>query len=233
MIRLHYANRLERLIAPLASSIAAQQRERPLQRVTIVVPGRVIEQFLKHRISEAIGIAANLDFPFLRTFLADVIHKAEPELGILDVGDLELVLFESLRTSLREDVGEFHTLRNYINVTDATEAEKEVRTFHLAVQLARLFREYSISRTEMLQSWVGTADSDEASDTEKWQKRLWTATFDPKGYLRDELKTNGESKWILLPDAFEKLSDSILKAALPDIVHVFGLAYVGRAYLGL
>ena len=75
MIRLHYANRLENLIAPLADAVAAQQRARPLDRVTIVVPGRVIEHYLKHRVSEAIGIAANLEFPFLRRFLAKVIEE--------------------------------------------------------------------------------------------------------------------------------------------------------------
>ena len=235
MIRLHYANRLEGLIPPLAASIAAQQRERPLRRVTIVVPSRVIEQFLKRRISEAIGIAANLDFPFLRRFFADVIHQAEPQLGILDVEDLELVLFESIRAAVRDDFDEFQVLRNYINVSDATEVEREVRTFHLASQLARLFHEYSISRDEMLQSWVRAIDSrDETSDTGKWQKRLWIATFDAEGYLRDELKADRDSSsWILLPAAFKKLSDATLKAALPDTVHVFGLAYVGRAYLRL
>src|ERR1700693_6293396 len=150
MIRLHYANRLEGLIPPLAASIAAQQRARPLQRVTVVVPRRVIEQFLKHRISEAIGIAANLGFPFLRRFLADVIHKAEPKLWILEVEDLELVLFESLRAAMGDDFHEFQVLRNYIKVSDATDAEREIRTFHLASKLARLFREYSISRDEML-----------------------------------------------------------------------------------
>src|ERR1700719_3610543 len=103
MIRLHYANRLEGLIAPLAASIAAQQRERPLERVTIVVPNRVLEHFLKHRVSEAIGIAANLDFPFLRRFLAGVLEAADPKVRILDVEELELVLFESLGALLRGD----------------------------------------------------------------------------------------------------------------------------------
>ena len=72
MIRLHYANRLENLVAPLADAIASQQRVRPLDPVTIVVPSRVIEHFLKHRVAERIGVAANLDFPFLRRFFAEV-----------------------------------------------------------------------------------------------------------------------------------------------------------------
>ena len=103
MIRLHYANRLENLVAPLADAIATQQRARPLERATIVVPSRVIEHYLKHRVAERIGVAANLDFPFLRRFLAKVIETADPKLQILDVEELELVLFEGLRAGLREE----------------------------------------------------------------------------------------------------------------------------------
>src|ERR1700688_1358349 len=101
MIRLHYANRLEDLIPPLADAISHQQRAQPLEHVSIVVPNRVVEHFLQHRVSEIIGIAANLEFPFLRRFLARVVEAGDPELRILDVEELELVLFESLRSALR------------------------------------------------------------------------------------------------------------------------------------
>ena len=233
MIRLHYANRLEGLIAPLAASIAAQQRERPLERVTIVVPNRVVEHFLKHRVSEAIGIAANLDFPFLRRFLADVIHKAEPQVRILDVEEMELVLFESLRATLADSSRDFHALRGYIDVGQATEADKEVRTFRLAAEVARLFREYSISRRPMLQSWMreGDASGDEISENEKWQRSLWISTFDANGRLRAHLSGSSQNDWKLLPEAFEGVSASALKAALPKTMHVFGLAYAGPEYV--
>src|ERR1700732_5022456 len=114
MIRLHYANRLENLVAPLADAIASQQRARPLERVTIVVPSRVMEHFLKHRVSEAIGIAANLEFPFLRRFLAEVLEKTDPKIRILDVEELEPVLFESLRAAIHDNTNAFHAPRAYI-----------------------------------------------------------------------------------------------------------------------
>ncbi len=232
MIRLHYANRLESLIAPLADSIAAQQRARPLERVAIVVPSRVVEHFLKHRVSEAIGIAANLDFPFLRKFLAAMLEAAEPSIGILDVEELELVLFESLRAALREGSREFQAPRGYVAMGPATEAEQEIRTLRLARQLARLFRDYSIARRPMLRTWMrrNDADAEQLSETERWQRQLWLSTFDPSGCLRKELQADPEHDWMLLPDAFERVSISKLTAALPPLVHVFGLAYAGPAY---
>jgi len=233
MIRLHYANRLENLIAPLADAVAAQQRARPLERVTIVVPNRVIEHFLKHRVSEAIGIAANLEFPFLRRFLAKVIEESDPKIRILDVEELESVLFESLRAAIRDNTSAFRAPRAYIETGAGTEVEKEVRTFRLARQLARLFREYSITRRSMLQKWVAHRDADreQVSENEQWQRNLWISTFEPNSYLRSEWKDSPDHDWLLLPDAFEKVSPSKLEASLPPVVHVFGLAYTGPAYI--
>ncbi len=79
MIRLHYSNRLENLIAPLATAVAEHQRRDPLERVSIVVPNRVVEQFVRHRLAESIGVAANLNFPFLRRHLADLLQSARQE----------------------------------------------------------------------------------------------------------------------------------------------------------
>jgi len=231
MIRLHYANRLEGLVPPLAAAIAARQRIRPLERVTIVVPSRVLEHYLKHRLSEAIGIAANLDFPFLRRFLAQAVEKAEPTIRILDVEELELVLFGKLRALIRSGTSGFEAVRNYIEVEQSTEAEREVRAFRLAARLARLFREYSISRQSMLQKWKQGSGIDPQSETEPWQKLLWTFTFDPQGRLRDKSGIQSESDWMLLPDAFETVSHQRLKAAFPEVVHLFGLAYAGHAYV--
>ena len=73
MIRLHYSNRLENLIAPLAEGVADHQRRDPLDRISIVVPNRVVEQFVRYRLAESIGVAANLEFPFLRSYLAEIL----------------------------------------------------------------------------------------------------------------------------------------------------------------
>ncbi len=234
MIRLHYANRLESLIAPLAGAIAAQQRALPLKPVTIVVPNRVMEHYLEHRIAEAIGIAANLQFPFLRRFLNEVIERADPKIRVLEVEELELTLFESLRAALRDRPGDFQAAASYVEKDQPAEVEKELRTFRLARQLARLFREYSITRQPMLRRWTRSIESsgEPPSETERWQRRLWESIFDSDGFLRRDLKVpDSEFNGAVLPDAFDAVATGDLKAELPPVVHVFGLAYAGPAYL--
>ena len=229
MIRVHYSNRLENLIAPLADAISEQQRLAPLTRIPIVVSGRAMEHYLKHRLSEAIGVAANLDFPFLRIFLQRIVEAADPKSRILDVEELELVLFEILRRAVRENAPGLEAPRSYIEA--GSDTDRELRAFNLAGQLARLFREYSITRQAMLRRWTNSSRADgEASETERWQRHLYRSIFDANGHLRNEWRNNAELDWMLLPDAFEAAAAQSSRLDLPAVVHVFGLAYAGPAY---
>ena len=232
MIRLHYSNRLENLIAPLAEAVAAHQRRDPLERVSIVVPNRVVEQFVRYRIAESIGVAANLRFPFLRSFLAELLQSTDKNLKIMDADELQLVLFECLRSANhREDPG-LKPARDYILGGSKTDADVELRTLLLAAQLARLFREYSISRRRMIVRWRAArrSDVDAMGETERWQRHLWHLVFDSHGRVREEWLRHREARLMMLPDAFEATGDLQLKAALPDTFHVFSSSYAGNAY---
>src|ERR1700691_2074294 len=180
MIRLHYSNRLENLIAPLASVVAEHQRRDPLEPVSIVVPNRVVEQFVRYRLAESNGVAANLKFPFLRTYLTELLQAADENLRILDADELQLILFECLRSSSIRGDSNLKPPRDYIEAGSGTDADVELRTMLLAGQLARLFREYSISRRRMIRRWRIARQSDLAavSETERWQRHLWNSVFD-------------------------------------------------------
>src|SRR5215469_18118527 len=232
MIRLHYSNRLEKLIEPLAAAVAESQRIDPLQPITIVVPNRVVEQFVRYRLSERNGIAANLKFPFLRTFLADLLNSTDHDLRIIDADDLQLVLFECLRSPAHRNDPSLKAARDYIEAGSKTDADVELRTLLLAARLARLFREYSLTRSRMISRWRAAtrADLDAMSETERWQRHLWQLVFDSHGRLRDEWLLDRNARVMLLPDAFNAAGDDRLKSVLPATLHVFGSPYIGNAY---
>src|SRR5271168_2226997 len=188
MIRLHYSNRLENLIAPLAGAVADQQRRDPLVPVSIVVPNRVVEQFVRYRLAETIGIAANLEFPFLRTYLAELLHSIDTNLNILEADELQLILFECLRSSGHREDSSLKPPRDYILAGSGTESDVELRTILLAGQMARLFREYSISRQRMIRKWRTARRSDDEmmGETERWQRHLWNSVFDSSGCVREQ-----------------------------------------------
>ena len=201
MIRLHYSNRLENLIAPLAGAVAAHQRREPLVPVSIVVPNRVVEQFIRYRLAESIGVAANLKFPFLRNYLAELLQSTDKNLKILDADELQLILFECLRSSSHRDDPDLKPARDYIQAGSRTDADVELRTILLAAQLARLFREYSISRRRMIEKWRAARrpDVDAMGETERWQRHLWQLVFDSHGRVREQWLLERETRLMMLP----------------------------------
>ena len=232
MIRLHYSNRLENLIAPLADSVCESQRREPLEPVSIVVPNRIVEEFVRYRLAESNGVAANLNFPFLRKYLSELLESNDKNLKILDSDELQLILFECLRSTSHRDDPNLGPARDYIHAGSKTDADVELRTMLLAGQLARLFREYSISRRLIIKKWRAArpSDVDSMSETERWQRHLWLSVFDSHGRVRERLLSHHENRLMLLPDGFESSDSERLKSALPATLHVFGSSYAGSAF---
>ncbi|HKN01817.1 MAG TPA: exodeoxyribonuclease V subunit gamma [Candidatus Binataceae bacterium] len=231
MLQLHYANRLENLIEPLARAVESRQRRDPLAPVSIIVPNRAVEQFAKYGIAERLGVAANLKFPFLRRYLAEIAEQADRGIRVLEVPRLQVALFECLRGEQHRADGTFKPVRDYVAAGNpASDAIAELRLLELSGRIARLFQEYSISRAAMLRAWSSRAPA-AGSEPEGWQRTLWTAVFDRAGAARPEWTRDAEYRWMLLAYALAALTDDHLRQVLPPEIHVFGLASPGRVFL--
>ncbi len=234
MLKLHYSNRLEGLIEPLADSIAEQQRRKPLRKIAIVVPSRAVEQFVKYQTAERLGVAANLAFPFLRTHLTNIVQNANPRLRVLAAGALQLVIFNSLISLKNRADSQLAPAWRYIDAGGGRDTpEAELRAFELSGRVAKLFEEYSISRCTMLARWSGgrvAAAGTAIAENEKWQQALWRIIFDASGAANPQWTGDAAHDWMLLPGAFARISDAALTEAMRDGLHVFGLASPGQAY---
>jgi exodeoxyribonuclease V gamma subunit len=238
MLRLHYSNRLESLIEPLAVAIRHRQAQEPITRIPIIVANRAVEQVVKYRLAERLGVAANLEFPFLRHYLAEIVKMAEPRLLILEADELRMVLFECIRDPARRSRAEMAAVRSYadsaaVGSDRRAEAQRELRLFQLAERIARLFREYSITRERMLREWRDRHHFNEGpfAETEKWQRALWRAAFDSKGELRSEFRAEGSDRWMMLPDAFAAIGSERLRSVVAPAIHIFALPNAGPAYV--
>ncbi|MGO9453957.1 MAG: exodeoxyribonuclease V subunit gamma [Candidatus Binataceae bacterium] len=231
MLQLHYANRLENLIEPLARRVESRQRRDALAPVSIIVPNRAVEQFAKYGIAERLGVAANLKFPFLRRYLAEIAERADGGIRVLEVPRLQVALFECLRSEALRADGTFKPVRDYVAAANpADDAIAELRLFELSGRIARLFQEYSISRAAMLRAWTSKGSA-AGSEPEGWQRILWSAVFDRNGAARSERTRDEEHRWMLLAHALAALTDDQLRQVLPPEIHVFGLASPGRVFL--
>jgi exodeoxyribonuclease V gamma subunit len=225
MLTLHYSNRLEELIEPLAEQLAGERARDRFEPGVIVIPNRAYAQFLKLRLAETSGIAANLYFPFLRRYLAELAAAADPALHVLEADELQLRLFEWLRGALGREPA-LQPLAAY--AATAADNERELARFQLSARLARLLREYSTSRPAMMRRWRhGEALPQIDRTVQDWQRAICRALFDDAGCLRE----NGAARAMFLPDALAAIDDRRLAAVLPRNLHLFGLAYAAPEFV--
>ena len=237
MIRLHYANRLENLIEPLAISVAEQQISRPLETVVIVVSDCLVpspfgdqlesrsalEQYVRFKLAERLNVAANLAFPSLRTYLATILEQTQADLFVLDERDLQLAVFECLRSPAFRNDPELSLLGGTTADTSAAdERTTERRIFESAAKLGHLMYEYAFRRRWMLRKWrAGALVTGEVyRELERSQRRLFLSLFEADGLLRPQWAAQRNRRCMLLPDALEAFS---VKGGLPPVLHFFGV----------
>lgn len=236
MLHLCYANRLDVLTAPLGAHVGEAQRIDPLAPVTIVVPNRSIAQFVRFRLAEQLGVAANLRFDFLERCLRRAVTEADPLLRVLDPAALRVVLYSRLRDPDFVATPALGPVRAWLGAMP--EADPDARALELAGQLAGLFDGYARARQDMLRAWAkGPVCGPDFADAEGWQRALYRAVFDDRGVARvrgvatapgtDQLSLFGPpTRWMLLADALARAE----RLALPPALHVFGLSYVPPAF---
>ncbi len=233
MVHLHYSNRLEELIRPLAGSLAAQQRRDPLARAVIVVPNRVMQGFLKLRLAEITGVAANIEFPFLHRYFARTLAAADGSVRMLEADQLDLVIFECLRAGAARGEPELRAVIDYVNAGSRRQPDRELRLFQLSVHTAHLFREYTISRAAMLSRWrSGPAPELESMrEAERWQRYLYLSIFDADGRLLPRWFDTGAALYFLPAAALAAVPEKTLAAAIASPLHIFGLSYAGPEFI--
>ncbi len=222
MLHLIYSNRVNELASALCQAVAAGRGGDPFVPVDVIVPDAAVATYLKVAMARERGIAANLRFPFLDSYLARRATQAGAR--VLDRDQLHALLIGLLGQEAL--VAGMAPVRAYL---DADPSAASLRRFQLAGELATLLFEYRLSRPDLVAAWragrAALADTPGAR-TEVWQRRLWSAVFGEGGAID---QAGDGAPWALLPDAVEACADELL-AALPAQLYVFGFASLAPAY---
>ncbi len=219
MIRFCCSNRLETLVEALAGTVGAG-RPSLFDPVNLVVPNTLVEGYVKQGLARKLGIAANVETRFLRSFLREVAAASAPDATIVDRD-----LTEGALLALFHDPGwlngsELGPVRDYLQGADGDALDR--KRVQLAAELAALFDEYAFSRPEMLAAWRQGALVPEADQAlQRWQRELWLALHGPRGRFTAK-------GMVALPDFFAQTPAEKLRP--PGAVHLFGISYVARLY---
>ena len=176
MPKLHYSNRLDRLIGPLAQNL---ELEDPFEKAEIVVPNFSLQKWISLQLAQRVGIAANLRFIPLEKALQEMIQfpLCKPSGGILiSRMMLQRLLLESLRENAVDRSPIWEPLQDYLKKSsDISDADREQRLFQLSERMARLFQDYEYSRnTEILGRWKEGKSlfGSNPSKLEHWQRQM-------------------------------------------------------------
>ncbi len=225
MIRFCCSNRLEALVEALAGTVSAG-RTSLFDPVNLVVPNTLVEGYVKQGLARRLGIAANVETRFLRSFLRKVAaDSASDATGAIGATIVDRDLIEGALLGLFHDFAwlngpELGPVRDYLQGADGDARDR--KRVQLAAELAALFDEYAFSRPEMLAAWRQGALVPEADQAlQRWQRALWLALHGPRGLFTAK-------GMVTLPEFFAQTPPDKLRP--PRAVHLFGISYVARLY---
>ncbi|AWV88479.1 exodeoxyribonuclease V subunit gamma [Bradymonas sediminis] len=264
-LSLHYAYRLPALARALSEQLKPrlQSTESLFSPLDIIVPSLTMQAYLEQEIARQLGVTPNLRFHLLRGYLADKLSPATggpatPKPRILSAEQLQQILIKVLQDayfngeSNAASLPKCDALRAYLHVTTGSdakpnEAARELRLYQITGELARLFVEYSFSRSApvfgppmepapLLVTWSKRADLESDNPIEVWQHALWTHVFG-KGGVISQLNARGaanhEAPYMTLPEAFEAFGAAQISAdkAMPKTVYMVGFPYIARVFV--
>jgi exonuclease V gamma subunit len=246
---LHFSNSLDALADRLIANVREAGGD-PFDTTAIATPASAMRDWLKVRIAEKTGIAANIAFPHLENLLWDLLAKRDRYRDTTDrlpARLLDTFSFQGLVLSrLRHDPPA--ALREYLTSAQPEDAAR--RQCQLAGQLASLFREYEYNRVAergypgLAESWMrgepsfekhlvrgqsahpARAHLGDVSAMEAWQMDIYKSLFETGG-LRDQWGEAVKTYRYTLPQyAHMALSNAIAPEDATRTYHLFGLSNI-------
>jgi len=204
---------------------------------SIIVPHGNLARWVMLRLAHQLGIAADLEFPYLESTLWQALaaHDAAPQrFTRLDATTLQRLIYALFMQPLLHDDPAMAPVWDYIgggaNPSTDWPADAQRRAWQLAERTARLYLEYECQRPAMTAAWLENRLLDDAAldpATERWQQRLYHAVFSAEGWRDRQLP-----QYRTLPQ-YRALIDPGAKPTDMRPLYLFGLGHTSPFHLDL
>ena len=210
MLHVHRSERADGLVEALRILLADAPPD-PFTPDVVAVPTRGMERWLTQRLSDRLGICANVVFPSPRRLTSDAVAAASGVDPRTDPWLPERLVWPLLEV-VDERLGEpwLRDLRAHLH------GAGRARRFGAVRHLAELFDRYALLRPELVRGWV----AGEASG--HWQAELWR-------HLRTRLGTPDPAE--RRAGACARLREQPELAGLPPRLALFGLTRLPAGHL--
>jgi exodeoxyribonuclease V gamma subunit len=151
-----------------------EQPDSPFSPVDIAVGSKGMERWLRYRLADDLGIAANIRFPFPTPAIDAIIQQVtgDPSQSPWSPLPLSLAIAEVLPTLATEHPELCEPLTPFISTDSAPLSDTHIA---FATELANIFDTYIAYRSEICLRWdAGTLNEDDLKQL-PWQPHLWHA----------------------------------------------------------
>ena len=233
VLRVCTSHRTESLLEAFVQHLVDERKSMgPFTPTRVVVPNRNVETYLRLKLAERCGIAANLETTFLRKFLAGLAEKNVPDARVADVAHVEGHVLALLHDDTLLAKPPLERVHAYLAAAGTDRDALDRRRCQFACLLAQLFDEYAGSRPELLARWAGKAKSDAFAgdpNLESWQGELWRLVFGPDGRLAKQAAASG-IRYLPLEMLWDEAMARGPTPFAAEAVHIFGMSYIATAY---
>lgn len=220
-MRVYRSNRAERLVEALARVVEVPLLD-PLAPEQVVVQSRGMERWLSMQLSQRLGIAANLRFPFPRHLIErafDCVLGEEPERAAPFARD---ALAWSIADILRQRIDEpaFAVAKSYLR-----DDVGGVLCLQLSRRLGEALDDYAAYRPELLLEWEAGAEPVDL------QAELLRALVARHGAFHQAARAQRLLQALAHP--VKRIEDAFESGELPRRVCLFGIASLPPLYVSL
>ncbi|MCM8526413.1 MAG: exodeoxyribonuclease V subunit gamma, partial [Lentisphaeraceae bacterium] len=223
-MEIYTSNRLENLLDVLADQLSGEKCDaasifsRP--RDVVVIQSLGMAKWLQQNLAEKNGIAAHIEFPFLKNFISDILisygysHKKNS-------WDRETLCWRIYKL-LADFEDRFEVLSKYV-------AGEQRRRYQLAEKLGSLYDQYMVYRWDWVDAWSrgkkaavkpGSTEFLDSSH-EEWQMMLW-----------QELSRQSEDSFQhLLLEFIKKQNFTREQLKLPEKISIFGVTNMPTVFI--
>lgn len=176
MLHLYQSNKVERLFAQLVT-LLVQPLENPLEQDIVVVENPGLAHWLKVQLANALGIAANIEFPMPSRFFWQIQRQMMADTALETVFNkdgLSWLILECLQDEQLLSRPEYQVLNSYLH--DGQNPDQlAIRQYKLANTIADLYDQYLVYRPDWIANWElhdFQIDGQPLADNQ-WQGLLW------------------------------------------------------------
>ena len=223
-MEIYTSNRLENLLDVLAEELSSEKCDagslfsRP--RDIVVIQSLGMAKWLQQNLAEKNGIAAHIEFPFLKNFINDIL-VAYGYSRKENTWDRETLCWRIYKL-LAEFEEHFEVLAKYV-------AGEQRRRYQLAEKLGSLYDQYMVYRWDWIESWthgqkakVKPGDFEFLdSSHEEWQMKLW----------QELCKQSADSFQHSLLDFVSKQNFSREQLGLSEKISIFGVTNMPTVFI--